>query len=72
LISGLGAGFTAYVDDRKEVKIAFSDYWRVDIFFARKEKTPLESAVQSVAEWVRRYGARKSNTFENIEIKRNL
>jgi hypothetical protein len=62
-ISRLDARFTAHFDERKEVKVAFSDLSRVDIFFARKEKTPLESAVQSVAEWVQRYGAQESNTF---------
>jgi UDP-glucose 4-epimerase len=41
-------------------------------FFGRKEKTPLESGIRSMAEWVRRYGARESSTFENIEISRNL
>src|SRR6266436_1858188 len=63
---------TVHLDERKEVKIAFSDHSKVERFFGRKEKTPLESGVRSMAEWVRRYGARESSTFENIEINRNL
>ena len=52
MISRLDAGVTARLDGRKEVKVDFSDHSKFDIFFAKKEKTPLESAVQSVAEWV--------------------
>src|ERR1700741_555088 len=63
---------TVHLDERKEVKIAFSDHGKVEKFFGRKEKTPLESGVRSMADWVRRYGSRESNTFEDIEISRNL
>jgi UDP-glucose 4-epimerase len=63
---------TVHLDERKEVKIAFSDHSKVERFFGRKEKTPLESGIRSMAEWVWRYGARESSTFENIEINRNL
>jgi len=63
---------TVHLDERKEVKIAFSDHSKVERFFGRKEKTPLESGVRSMAEWVRSHGARESATFENIEINRNL
>jgi UDP-glucose 4-epimerase len=63
---------TVHLDERKEVKIAFSDHSKVERFFGWKEKTSLESGVRSMAEWVRTYGARESSTFENIEINRNL
>jgi len=63
---------TVHLDERKEVKIAFSDHSKVERFLGRKEKTPLESGVRSMAEWVRSHGARESATFENIEINRNL
>ena len=63
---------TVHLDERKEVKIAFSDHSKVERFFGWKEKTSLENGVRSMAEWVRTYGARESSTFENIEINRNL
>ena len=63
---------TIHLDERKEVKIAFSDHSKVERFFGNKEKTRLESGVRSMAEWVRRHGARESSSFENIEINRNL
>src|SRR5439155_11860930 len=63
---------TIHLNERKEVKIAFSDHSKVERFFGKKEKTPLENGVQSMAEWVRSHGARESGTFENIEINRNL
>lgn len=63
---------TVHLDERKEVKIAFSDHSKVERFFGKREKTSLENGVQSMAEWVRRHGARESSTFENIEINRNL
>src|SRR6266567_1990523 len=48
---------TIHLNERKEVKIAFSDHSKVERFFGRKEKAPLENGVQSMAEWVRRHGA---------------
>lgn len=63
---------TIHLDERKEVKIAFSDHRKVERFFGNKEKTRLEIGVRSMAEWVRRHGARESSSFENIEINRNL
>jgi UDP-glucose 4-epimerase len=63
---------TVHLDERKEVKIAFSDHSKVERFFGVREKTRLESGVRSMADWVRKHGARESSIFENIEISRNL
>jgi hypothetical protein len=41
--SRLDAEFTAHLDERKEVKIAFSGHCKVERFFAKKEKTHLRA-----------------------------
>jgi UDP-glucose 4-epimerase len=61
-----------HLDARNEVKIAFSDHSKAERVFGKKEKVPLETGVQRMADWVRKHGARESSTFENIEIERNL
>lgn len=63
---------TIHLDERKEVKIAFSDHSKVERVFGKREKTSLESGVRLMAEWVRKHGARESSTFEDIEIDKNM
>lgn len=61
-----------YLDARNEVKIAFSDHSKASAVFGHKEKTTLEHGVKSMAEWVKKNGARESSVFEGIEVARNM
>jgi UDP-glucose 4-epimerase len=61
-----------YLDARNEVKIAFSDHSKSERAFGARVKTTLSDGVNAMAEWVRAHGARESNTFEEIEIAKNM
>jgi UDP-glucose 4-epimerase len=61
-----------HLDPRNEVKIAFSDHSRAEGVFGKRAKTTLEDGIRSMAEWVRRHGARESSLFERIEIPKNM
>jgi UDP-glucose 4-epimerase len=60
------------LDARKEVKIAFSDHSKVERVFGKQEKSPLETGIREMAEWVKKHGARESSVFEHIEVTKNL
>jgi UDP-glucose 4-epimerase len=57
---------------RDEVKHAFSDHSKLQSVFGESTSTDLVTGVQRMVDWARDVGARKSSTFENIEIERNL
>jgi UDP-glucose 4-epimerase len=61
-----------YLPARNEVKVAFSDHGKADRIFGTGQKVSLADGISSMAEWVKRHGARKSNIFENIEIAKNM
>lgn len=61
-----------YLPSRFEVKHAFTSHNRVEKIFGVKAKVSLEEGVSLMAEWVKKVGAKKGKTFENIEIKKNL
>lgn len=63
---------TVHLDARKEVKVAFSDHGKAEAVFGRQEKTSLKAGVRAMAGWVEKHGARESNTFEGIEVVKNL
>jgi UDP-glucose 4-epimerase len=63
---------TLHLAARKEVKVAFPDHSKIENVFGRQEETSLESGVRSMAEWVRRHGARESSVFEEIEVAKNM
>jgi UDP-glucose 4-epimerase len=63
---------TTCLDARKEVKIAFSDHSKVQAVFGTQQNTPLEVGIRSMAEWVKRHGARESRVFEEIEVGKNM
>jgi UDP-glucose 4-epimerase len=63
---------TVHLDERKEVKIAFSDHSKMERVFGKHEKVSLEAGTRSMAEWVRRHGARESSVFEDIEVSKNM
>ncbi len=57
---------------RDEVKHAFSDHSKLQSVFGESRSLGLVDGVQRMVDWAREVGARKSTTFENIEIARNL
>jgi UDP-glucose 4-epimerase len=61
-----------HLDPRNEVKIAFSDHSRAEAVFGARRKVSLQDGIQSMSDWVKEYGSRESNIFEDIEIPKNL
>jgi UDP-glucose 4-epimerase len=57
---------------RNEVVHAYSDHSKAGQLFGQGATIDLEEGVRRMAEWVRRVGARQSQEFENIEVRRNL
>jgi UDP-glucose 4-epimerase len=57
---------------RDEVKHAFSDHSKLQSVFGKSSSVDLVTGVQRMVDWAREVGSRKSSTFENIEIERNL
>jgi len=62
----------AYLEPRKEVKVAFSDHSKTERVFGKKAATCLEDGITAMAEWVKRHGARESSVFDNIEISKKM
>jgi UDP-glucose 4-epimerase len=61
-----------HLDARNEVKIAFSDHSKAERVFGKRKKVALEQGIREMAKWVRTYGSRESNVFEEIEVMKNL
>ena len=61
-----------YFEARKEVAHAYSDHTVYKAVFNPRPTTPLKEGLSKMAAWVLKYGARKSSTFDNIEIRKNL
>jgi UDP-glucose 4-epimerase len=61
-----------HLEPRKEVKIAFSDHSKLESVFGKKEKTPLEVGIRSMANWVLAHEARESKVFSDIEVTKNM
>lgn len=61
-----------YLDYRNEVKVAFSDHLKAERVFGKRAKVSLSDGVQAMAQWVREHGARESNIFDDIEIRRRM
>ena len=60
------------MEERNEVKIAFSDHAKAERVFGSRKKMALPDGVGAMAEWVREHGARESSVFEGIEIARKM
>ena len=69
---GCGGTEVVHVEGRNEVMHAFSDHTLVREAFGEQVETPIEAGLARMAAWVREVGARKSTSFEGIEIRRNL
>lgn len=61
-----------HLPPRNEVKVAYSDHTAVNAVFGKGEETPLETGLERMVAWVRKHGARRSQSFSNIEIMDNL
>ena len=61
-----------YLPARNEVVHAYSDHSRAKRLFDQEATVTLEEGVARMAAWAQRVGARQSQTFEDIEIRRNL
>jgi UDP-glucose 4-epimerase len=61
-----------HLDARNEVRIAFSDHSKAERVFGRQRHTPFPEGVRAMAAWVKAHGARESNVFEDIEVRKNL
>lgn len=61
-----------YLDARNEVIHAFSSHKKSEEVLQIKAKTDLYEGVQKMANWVRKYGAKKTKNFGEIEIEEKL
>ncbi len=62
-----------YLPARKEVVHAFASHEKVKHFFGNMmQDTSLEEGIMKMAKWVKEHGAKKTSSFSNIEVKKNL
>ena len=61
-----------YLPARSEVVHAYPDHTKAKRLFGQRTTISLEEGVQRMAEWARLVGARKSQAFEDIEVRWNL
>jgi UDP-glucose 4-epimerase len=61
-----------YLAPRREVAHAYSDHSKAQRIFGQHALVNLEEGVARMSEWARRAGARKSQEFDDIEIRLNL
>lgn len=61
-----------FLEARNEVHMAWSDHSKCGRVFGRQDETPLRDGIHQMAAWARQTGARRSTTFEDIEIERGL
>lgn len=57
---------------RNEVMHAYASHEKARDLLGARSSTTLEEGVRAMAEWARRVGARRSQSFDPIEIPRNL
>ncbi|MFH1776644.1 MAG: NAD-dependent epimerase/dehydratase family protein [Candidatus Omnitrophota bacterium] len=70
-VMGQKAAIT-YLKERKEVKHAYSDHQKQKRVFGDKIKHSLYDGLSAMAEWAKKTRSRKSKTYKNIEIPKNL
>ena len=61
-----------YLDEREEVKVAYSDHSAARDVFGSYGQTSLDEGLDRMASWVCDVGARKSHEFDSIEIEKNM
>jgi UDP-glucose 4-epimerase len=65
-------GELRHLEARNEVVFAFSDHSKAARVFGAHRETTLAEGLARMAPWAKAVGARRSGTFDNIEIERNL
>jgi UDP-glucose 4-epimerase len=61
-----------YLPARKEVVHAYSDHVKARELFHIQSTTPLEDGVRRMSIWAKMVGARQSQEFQNVEVRKNL
>ena len=61
-----------HLQERKEVKHAYSSHEKVKKILDYKTTFSLEEGVRRMANWAKQAGAKKSKVFDNIEIRKNM
>jgi UDP-glucose 4-epimerase len=61
-----------YLDARNEVLHAYSDHAKAQQLFGAQAAVDLQDGIARMAAWAQRVGARHSQSFDAIEIHRNL
>ena len=61
-----------HLPPRHEVQHAHSSHDKIARVFGDRATTPLDDGFASMADWVKRPGARSSPAFDGIEITKNL
>ncbi len=61
-----------HLEERNEVKHAFSDHSKVKEYFGKDAKYTLSEGLKKMAKWAKEVGIKKSKEFKDIEIKKNL
>jgi UDP-glucose 4-epimerase len=61
-----------YLEERREVKYAYSSHDRAREVFSYAPKTSLRDGIFLMAEWARKHEARRGKDFDGIEITKNL
>ena len=62
----------SHLDSRNEVFLAFSDHGKAESVFGQRKQTSLEEGIRAMATWVKQHGARTSNIFDQIEIRKKM
>lgn len=61
-----------YLDERNEVKHAYSSHDKVRKVFSCEARYSLENGLKNMADWVKSVGCRKSKHFDHIEVLKNM
>jgi UDP-glucose 4-epimerase len=61
-----------YLDERMEVKHAYSAHKKVRELLGYETKFSLKEGLHNMASWAKKAGSRTSNKFDNIEILKNI
>jgi UDP-glucose 4-epimerase len=61
-----------YLPARNEVVHAYSDHTKAQRLFGQRNTVSLEEGVERMAKWTQQVGARKSQEFRDIEVRRQL
>jgi UDP-glucose 4-epimerase len=63
---------TKYLQARKEVMHAYSDHAKAHRIFGSNGAVSLDEGIKRMASWAKVVGARKSQEFSNVEVRKNM